>query len=458
MRLVTRISRLAFAAIMMMLMLSTTHVVAQTLTAPNARATVAATADASSSTSQIAIDALKTANAARTSANTAWVLIATVLVLMMGFPGLALFYAGLTREKNAVNTFLQVVVAIMLATLAFMLVGFGLAFGPGDQWIGSLMPPSSWFFLDKPMDSLYPGVNAPLFFIFQLAFAAVTVGIVLGASMERISFPFVILFVPLWVIFVYCPVARWVWSEHGWLHSIGAIDFAGGLVVHVCSGCSALALAIMLGKRRGFGSESFEPNSPALAALGAAILIVGWYGFNAGSALAADANATRALVSTHIAAAAGAVTWLVIELMSRRYTTLIGVLTGVIGGLVAITPASGYVAPETAVLIGAIGSAAAYLGAVIMRGLALFDDALDVFGVHATAGIVGSLLTGALASSALVRTASVKAQLIATAAVVGYAFVATLLLVAVLRLILKLRVSPQDEDAGLDLKYHGEPG
>jgi ammonium transporter, Amt family len=391
------------------------------------------------------------------SGNIAWVLIATVLVLMMCFPGLALFYGGLSREKNSVNAFLQVLAASAIGSLAFLFIGFGFAFQGSGSIIGQFALPSDWIFSTAPVDKLYPTVPVGMFAIFQLAFAAVTIGILLGASAERVSFGFILLFVPLWVLAVYTPVARWVWSEHGWLHTIGAIDFAGGLVVHVCSGFSALALVLMLGKREGFGREPFEPNSPALAAMGAAFLVVGWYGFNAGSALAADGNAIRALITTHVAACAGGAAWLILEFYIRRFTSLIGVLTGVLGALVAITPASGFVTPEAAALIGVLGAGAAYFGAVMLRGMSWYDDAFDVFGVHGTAGVVGSLAVGLLAAPQLAKNASFTAQAIGTLAVAAYAFVATIVVYLVVRVIIKPRVSTEQERDGLDLTYHGEP-
>lgn len=391
------------------------------------------------------------------SGHIAWVMIATVLVLMMGFPGLALFYGGLSREKNSVNAFLQVLAASAIGSLAFLFVGFGYAFQGSGAFIGQFALPSDWFFSTQAVDALYPHVPIGLFALFQLAFAAVTIGILLGASAERIRFSFILVFVPLWVLVVYTPVARWVWSEHGWLHTLGAIDYAGGLVVHVCAGFSALALALLLGKRQGFGAEPFEPNSPALAALGAAFLVIGWYGFNAGSALAADGNAIRALITTHVAACAGGAAWLVIEFAVRRFTSLIGVLTGVLGALVAITPASGFVSPEIAALIGFLGAGAAYVGAVLLRQKGWYDDAFDVFGVHAIAGVVGSLAVGVGASPHLVKTASVQAQLVATTVVAAYAFVATSVIYLLVRTIIKPRVSVVQEQEGLDMTYHGEP-
>ncbi len=389
--------------------------------------------------------------------NVAWVLIATVLVLMMAFPGLALFYGGLSRDKNSVNGFMQILAAMALGSLAFLFFGFGLAFLPGNGFIGTLTLPSAWFWSDQPAGPLWPTIPIGLFAIFQLAFAAVTVAILLGAWVERVRFQFVVVFVPLWIVVVYSPVAHWVWAEHGWLHDLGVIDFAGGTVVHVCSGFAGLAAAVLLGKRHGFGTASFEPNSTALVALGAAFLIVGWYGFNAGSALAADASAIRALITTHAATCAGVATWLVIELVIRKFTTLIGVLTGALGALVAITPASGYVTPDSAALIGALGAAAAYFGAVVIRSRRWFDDSLDVFGIHGMAGIAGSLATGVLASSKLAPTATFGAQLTATLAVAFYSFVATAVLIVLLRLLVRARVTTHEEKSGLDATYHGEP-
>lgn len=401
--------------------------------------------------------ALKTAQAAEMAANISWVLTATVLVFMMAFPGLALFYAGLSRSKNSTNAFMQIILASGLGSLAFVFIGFPIAFGPGNSVFGGWVTPDSWFLSSAPISPAYSGVPASVFAIFQVAFAAVSISIVLGASVERVRFPFVLVFIPLWVICVYSPVAHWLWAENGWLRQLGAIDFAGGTVVHVSTGFSALALALILGPREGFGRSSFEPHSTALMALGAAFLIVGWYGFNAGSALAADLSASRALIATHVAACTGAVTWIIVELISRRYTTVIGVLTGVLGALVAITPASGYVTPLSAVYLGAAGAGAAYLGAVVIRRKAWFDDALDVFGVHGLAGMVGSLGTGVLAAAALAPRASVGPQAIAALVVALYALIGTGALVVVIRFFIRLRVSSPEERDGMDSTYHGEP-
>lgn len=390
------------------------------------------------------------------SGNMSWVLTSTVLVLMMGFPGIALFYSGLSRSKNSVNAFMQILAAVSIGSIAFVFVGFGVAFLPGNHFFGSLAPPSTWVTLNAPIGPMFPSVPAGLFGIFQVAFAAVTISIVLGASIERIRFPFVLLFVPLWVILVYSPVARWLWSDQGWLHGFGALDFAGGMVVHICSGFSALALALVLGKRSGFGHSAYEPSSPALVALGAAFLIIGWYGFNAGSALAADGSAVRALINTHVAACGGVAAWMVIEMILRRFTTMIGVLTGAIGALVAITPASGYVGTEAALLIGALGAGAAFFGAVLLRRAGMFDDSLDVFGVHGVAGCVGSVMVGVLAAPEVAPNASLSAQLAATGIVAVFSFTVTLLLAYVLNLLVRARVSNKEEAEGLDSTYHGE--
>ncbi|WP_414708636.1 ammonium transporter [Ramlibacter sp.] len=397
------------------------------------------------------------------AADTAWMLTSTALVLLMTLPGIALFYAGMVRRKSVINTMASVVAISALVSVLWFAVGYSWAFTPGTGWLGN---GSRLFFtgMDYLKDAgkvmvshVAPNVPESVYSMFQLTFAVITAALVVGAFVERMRFSAMLLFIGLWSLLVYAPVAHWVWEPGGWLAQMGVLDFAGGSVVHVNAGVTGLVCAWMLGPRRGYGREAFEPFNLGLTMAGAGMLWVGWFGFNAGSAVAADGRAGLAMAVTHLAAATGAMTWMFAEWVVRGRPSLLGLCSGLVAGLVAITPAAGFVTLQSALLIGALAGVACYWGATGLKRLLRADDSLDVFGVHAVGGFVGSLLTGALASKAISGVeGSVTVQLIGLAAVFGYALVMTAALLLVTKVIVGLRVDERVEQAGLDIGQHRE--
>ncbi|MFL5615092.1 MAG: ammonium transporter [Gemmatimonadaceae bacterium] len=396
--------------------------------------------------------------------DTAWVLISTALVMLM-VPGLALFYGGLVRQKNALNTFMMSLSALGIVTVQWVLVGYSLAFGPGSSWLGGL----AWWGLDHvgaaPNAAYAATVPHLAFAAFQAMFAAITVALISGAVVERLRFSAYLLFTLAWTTFVYDPLARWVWGDGGWLRSLGALDFAGGTVVHVSAGTAALVAAIMLGRRRAIARGALVPHNVPFTLLGAGLLWFGWFGFNAGSALGANAVAVNALVTTHAAAAAALSLWLVLDLWRSGRTTAVGAATGAVVGLVAITPAAGFVTPRAALLIGVIASASSY-AAMHLRARTRIDDALDVFACHGVAGIVGALLTGVFATTS-VNPSGANGLLAGNAAQLGVQAVAVLATMVLsgsltgaiifgLRAVMAVRASLSDELTGLDASDHGE--
>ena len=396
-------------------------------------------------------------------ADTAWMLVATALVLLMTLPGLALFYAGLVRRKNVVNTMVSVFAVACVVMLTWLALGYSLAFTRGTPWLGQLDRAGfSAFVLDLKAQTLSVSHLAPhlpeaLFAAFQLSFAVITTALVVGAVVERMRFGVLLVFAGLWRVLVYAPIAHWVWEPGGWLNQMGALDFAGGVVVHVNAGVAALVCAAMVGARQGYGREPFEPHSLGWTAIGGALLLIGWIGFNAGSALSADGRAALAMLVTLAAAAAGGLSWLLVEWAVRGAPTLLGLLSGMVGGLVAITPAAGFVQPGAAVAIGLIAGALCFWGATWLKRQIGVDDSLDVFGVHAIGGIAGSLLTGVFAEPLI---SGVKASLfnqgLAVAVVAAYSAAVTALILFVIRLVTPLRVTPDTEAHGLDLAVHME--
>jgi Amt family ammonium transporter len=394
--------------------------------------------------------------------DTAWVLASTALVLLM-VPGLALFYGGLVRTRAVLNTFMMSVAALAVVGVQWVLAGYALSFGQGTV-IGSL----SWAGLlgvgaePGPYSATIPHLA---FVGFQAMFAGITVALISGAMVERIRFHTYVLFAIIWTTFVYDPLAHWVWAADGWLHRLGALDFAGGTVVHISAGTAALVAAIMLGQRRDFGRTTLRPHNVVFTLTGAGLLWVGWLGFNAGSALAADGIAALALVNTHAAAAAAMIAWLVIDYMRGGQATAVGGATGAVVGLVAITPAAGYVSPLSAILIGTLGACASY-AAVQYRGRTSIDDALDVFACHGVAGIVGAVLTGVFASKAVnpagadgllfggVRLFGV--QMLAVLCTMAFTAPVTALALARLRAVGSLRLALPNEMSGVDVSEHGE--
>jgi Amt family ammonium transporter len=400
------------------------------------------------------------------AADNAWVLTATALVLLMT-PGLAMFYGGMTRAKNVLSTMMHSFFLMGLASIIWLFYGFSLAFGPdlGGGFLGSL----KHFALDGVGMDVWPDLTIPglTFMAFQCMFAVITPALISGAFAERMKFSSFVVFMVLWLTFVYCPVAHWVWQADGWLMKLGALDFAGGTVVHVNAGVAALACAIVVGKRKGYGTTAMIPHNLTLTLLGAGLLWFGWFGFNAGSALKADGLAANAFVVTHMATAAALISWVVAEWIIRGKPTTLGAASGAVAGLVAITPASGYVGPVSSVIIGAVAGVVCYL-AVLAKSRLGYDDSLDVVGVHGVGGAWGALATGLFASKAINAAGAdglffgnaglVVTQLIAIGATILYSLVVTLVILYVIKAVMGLKVTEEDEVVGVDTSIHGETG
>lgn len=399
-------------------------------------------------------------------ADTAWILTSTALVLFMTLPGLALFYAGLVRAQNVLSVLMNCFAIACVISIVWLVLAYSIAFGDGgsgNQLWGGL---GKWFLAGVGVDTLSGSIPESLFFMFQMTFAIITPALIVGAYVERIHFSFVLVFSVIWVILVYAPVVHWVWGG-GFLADKGVIDFAGGIVVHVTAGVSALVLAIMLGRRRGFPNELQPPHNPGMTMIGAAMLWVGWFGFNAGSALAADGAAGMAMTVTHISAAAGAIAWSVMELIRYRKASLIGAVTGMVAGLATITPASGSVGPVGGLVLGLAGGVVCFTVTQMIKQRFKIDDSLDVFAVHGVGGALGTLLAAIFASTALggnglADGVSIGGQLGVQAygILVGivWAGVLTFVIVKVLAMFVPFRVNEEDEVQGLDLAMHGERG
>lgn len=397
------------------------------------------------------------------SADTAWMLTSTALVLLMTLPGIALFYGGMIRRKNVINTFASVVAIAAVVTLLWFAVGYSLAFTPGNIWLGGTE--RLWFtgleyFKESgqvAVSYLAPNLPESVFAMFQMSFAVITAALIVGAVVERMQFSALLWFIGLWSVLVYAPIAHWVWEPGGWLVRMGVLDFAGGAVVHINAGVTGLVCAYALGPRYGYGREPFQPFNLGLTMAGTGMLWVGWFGFNAGSTLAADGRAGLAMVVTQIAAAAGAFSWMMGEWVVRGRPSLLGLCSGVVSGLVAITPAAGFVTPQSALLIGAVSGLACYWGATGLKHMLNADDSLDVFGVHGIGGIVGSLLTGVLANKSI---GGVQGQLMVQLAgvvfVVLYSGLMSALLLWIVKLGIGLRADETSEQTGLDISLHRE--
>jgi ammonium transporter, Amt family len=406
------------------------------------------------------------AAAAINSGDTSWLLTSSALVLLMTAPGLALFYGGMVRRKNVLAVLMQSFILAALVSIQWVLFGYSLAFSPGNALVGGL----HWIGLrGVSATQAYPAYAATVphqaYMIFQCMFAVITPALITGAFAERISFKGFLVFSLLWMTFIYDPLAHWVWGVDGWLHRLGALDFAGGTVVHISSGTSALAAALIVGQRRGLWREPMPPHNLTLTLTGAGLLWFGWFGFNAGSALAANGLATSAFVATHLGAAAAALGWVFAEWIMLGKPTTLGVASGVVAGLVAITPASGYVGPISAIVIGGAAGVLCFF-AVRMKRHFGYDDALDVVGVHAVGGIWGALATGLFASLA-VNAAGADGlffgnpgqfliQAVAVAASIAFAFLGSLVLLGLADALVGLRVSDEAERVGLDLSEHEE--
>lgn len=401
------------------------------------------------------------------SADTAWLMVSTALVLLMTLPGIALFYGGMVRRFNVINTMASVVGIAAVVSLLWFGLAYSLAFTPGYGALGGFvggverMGFSGLDYLGSTgqvaVSHIAQHLPESVFAMFQLTFAIITCALVVGALVERMHFGALLLFAGLWLVLVYAPVAHWVWEPGGWLAQLGALDFAGGAVVHINAGAAALVCAYALGPREGYGREPFIPYNLGMTMAGTGLLWVGWFGFNGGSALAADGRAGLAIAVTHIAAAAGALSWMAAEWLARKRASLLGLCSGVVAGLVAITPAAGFVTLRGALVIGLVAGAACYWGATVLKRKLRADDSLDVFGVHGVGGLVGALLTGLLADPAISGVeASMMAQVIACVAVLAYSLVMTALVLWITSRVTRLRVREVEERNGLDLALHNE--
>jgi ammonium transporter, Amt family len=397
------------------------------------------------------------------AANTAWMLTATVLVLMMTLPGLALFYGGLTRAKNVLSVLMQCVSITCVVTLAWVAVGYSIAFGEGNAWWGGLGKAMLAGIDGKTVKGSIPET---VFVMYQLTFAIITPALVVGAYAERVRFSGMLLFSLLWLLLVYCPIAHWVWGD-GWLQKMGIMDFAGGTVVHLNAGMAALVCALALGRRRGFPDTAMPPHNMTMTVTGACLLWVGWFGFNAGSALAADGTAGMAMLVTHIGAAAGSLAWLLCEWLRYGKPSVLGIVTGMVAGLGTITPASGFVGPLGAIAIGAAAGVVCFFATSYMKRALHVDDSLDVFPVHGVGGIVGTLLTGIFVSAAFNGVGypdngsmggQVMVQLAGIAATAAWSGILTWVLLKVCDALVGMRVAGDEETEGLDTVLHNEKG
>jgi len=397
--------------------------------------------------------------------DTAWVLASSALVLAMIVPGLALFYGGLVRSKNVLGTIMHSFVILCVVSLLWILLGYSLAFGPDKRGlIGGL----EWAGLSgvgtTPHPTYGPTIPHQAFMVFQLMFAAITPALITGAFAERMRIGALVLFAALWSLLVYCPLAHWVWGG-GWLGKLGALDFAGGAVVHISSGFAALVCAFVLGQRHGYGTDYMAPHNLPFTILGTGLLWFGWFGFNGGSALGANATAAGAVVATHAAAVTAALSWMVVEWLHRGTPTVLGVASGAVAGLATVTPGAGYIGPFSAVLIGLVAGALSYV-AIVWKGKFGYDDSLDVVGIHGVGGVLGILATGLLASKAINPAGAdglffghpgllgIQAMTALVAAL--FSMVGTYLILKVVERVVGLRVSAEDESLGLDLSQHNE--
>ncbi len=411
-------------------------------------------------------------------ANTTWLLVSTALVMLMT-PGLAFFYGGMVRKKNVLGTIMHSFIALCVISIVWMVAGYSLGFAPdslsfasGEKTMG-LLGNMDWAFLKNVSfnpDQYYVGAGVPhmAYMIFQMMFAIITPALITGAFAERFKFSTYIVFLVVWSLLVYSPLAHWVWSNNGWLFNMGALDFAGGLVVHMSSGFAALAAALIVGKRQGLGAVAMPPNNPAFTVLGAALLWFGWFGFNAGSAISSGALATSAFVVTNIAAAAAGFTWMLAEWIRKGKPSILGAASGAVAGLVAITPASGFVSPMGALIIGGAAGVICYLACNI-KTLFGYDDSLDVVAVHGVGGAFGAIATGVFAgwmvdpSSTIVATGALTGnmnqlwiQLKSVGIVFVYSFGVTALILLALKYTMGVKVKSEDEEKGLDESLHGE--
>ena len=395
--------------------------------------------------------------------DTAWMLTSTALVLMMTIPGVAMFYGGMVRKKNVLATAMQSFAVACVMTVLWMIIGYSLAFTDGggmNAYVGGL---DKMLLRGIGVDTLSGTIPETVFMTFQMTFAIITPALITGALADRIKFSSLLVFLSLWMILVYAPITHWVWGG-GFLAEAGVLDFAGGTVVHINSGVAALVGAMVLGRRRGYGTENMAPHNLILSVIGASMLWVGWFGFNAGSAVAANGSAGMAMAVTQIATAAAALSWMFAEWISRGKPSGLGIVSGAVAGLVAITPASGYVDPFAALIIGLVAGLVCYWGAVVLKPKLGYDDSLDVFGVHGLGGITGALLTGVFAFEAIGGTpgllegnaGQVLIQLEGIGATIVYCAIVTFVLLKIIDAVMGLRVDEEEEVTGLDYSLQGE--
>ena len=397
-------------------------------------------------------------------ANTAWILTSTALVLFMTIPGLSLFYGGLVRVKNVLSVLMQCFAITCLVSILWLVIGYSLAFSEGNMLVGGL---SNFMMMGIQEDTMVGDIPESVFAMFQLTFAIITPALIVGGFAERMRFSSMLLFTGLWLLIVYAPITHWVWGG-GWLQEMGLLDFAGGTVVHITAGVAALTTALVMGTRRGFPDTPMPPHNMTMAITGAAMLWVGWFGFNAGSALAANGDAGMAMLVTHMSAAAGAFTWMTVEWIKFGKPSALGAVTGMVAGLGTITPASGFVGPAGALVIGMTAGFVCFNATMFLKKKLGVDDSLDVFPVHAVGGALGTILTGVFASSALgifsgqgdgaPMAEQLVIQFTGVLASAGYTAIATFVLLKLVDMILGLRVSEDVEIEGLDINMHNERG
>ena len=399
------------------------------------------------------------------SGDTAWMLTSTALVLMMTIPGLALFYGGMVRKKNVLATVMQSFAITCLISVLWMVIGYSLAFSDGSAYLGGF---SKAFLADMTVTSTHAlagTIPESVFMTFQMTFAIITPALICGAVADRMKFSALMIFIGVWSLVVYAPIAHWVWGG-GFLGSAGVLDFAGGTVVHINAGVAGLVAAIMLGKRVGYGTEALTTHNLVLSVIGASLLWVGWFGFNAGSAVAANGTAGMAMAVTQIATAAAGLAWMIIEWVLKGKPSVLGIISGAVGGLVAITPAAGFVDPMGALIIGLVAGVGCYIGATSLKHALGYDDSLDAFGIHGVGGIIGAVLTGVFAREAISpidahgliegNAGQIVTQLYGVGVTIAYCAIATFVILKVVDLIVGLRVEKDEEREGLDLVLHGE--
>ncbi|HCV3126973.1 TPA: ammonium transporter [Acinetobacter baumannii] len=439
----------------------------ETVTTPTSEVTATSTSEAPATIAAAPAaeetPAAPTPTAKLDTGDTSWILISTALVLLMTIPGLALFYGGMVRKKNVLSTMMFSLSAAILVSLLWVIAGYSIAFSGTGAYFGDL---SKAMLNGVAFDALSGTIPESLFVIFQMTFAIITVAILSGSIADRMKYSAFMAFIAIWVLVVYAPITHWVWAADGWLFKAGALDFAGGTVVHINSGVAGLVAAYMLGKRIGLGRESMAPHNLTLTVIGASLLWVGWFGFNGGSALGAGARASMAILVTQVAAAAAAFSWLVVERMIRGKASVLGGASGAVAGLVVITPAAGFVGVGGALVMGLIGGVVCFWGITALKRLLKADDALDAFGLHAVGGIVGAILTGVFYSDEIIKAANVALaptfagqlwiQVEGVLATMVYSGIATFIILKVIDLIIGLRVNSDDERMGLDLSQHGE--